>query len=139
MLVRSTAAVVPQKPHCENETTLFENRPTTSGLEHINENGLKRDSGRQSARKISGQFSKAKMRFQSFFMLMTVQPFFVASSYNAWVKVPTLVSGSPWAGPYAYSRFASSWSTNIASRGPSPALVYSSSGRSPGELPNAAD
>ena len=49
------------------------------------------------------------MRFQSFFMLMTVQPFFVASSYNAWVKVPTLVSGRPWAGPYAYSRFASSW------------------------------
>jgi hypothetical protein len=23
----------------ENETTLFENRPTTSGLDHINENG----------------------------------------------------------------------------------------------------
>jgi hypothetical protein len=34
------------------------------------------------------------MRFQSFFMLMTVQPCFFASSYSAWVKVPTLVSGS---------------------------------------------
>jgi hypothetical protein len=28
----------------------------------------------------SGQFSKAKMRFQSFFMLMTNQPSFFASS-----------------------------------------------------------
>src|SRR6516225_9823369 len=36
--------------------------------------------------------SKAKMRFQSFFMLMTTQPCFAASSYSAWVKVPTLVS-----------------------------------------------
>jgi len=39
------------------------------------------------------------MRFQSFFMLTTVQPFFLASSYSAWVKVPTLESGSPCAGP----------------------------------------
>ena len=43
--------------------------------------------------------SNAKIRFQSFFMLMTVQPSFFASSYSAWVKAPTLVSGSPWAGP----------------------------------------
>ena len=43
--------------------------------------------------------SNEKMVFQSFFMLMTVQPFFFASSYSAWVKVPTLVLGSPCAGP----------------------------------------
>ena len=43
--------------------------------------------------------SNVKICFQSFFMLMTIQPFFFASSYSAWVKVPTLVSGSPWAGP----------------------------------------
>ncbi len=43
--------------------------------------------------------SNANMRFQSFFMLMTVQPCFFASSYSAWVKAPTLVSGSPKAGP----------------------------------------
>ena len=47
----------------------------------------------------SAHFSQAKIRFQSFFMLMTNQPFDLASSYSAWVKVPTLVSGSPWAGP----------------------------------------
>ena len=40
-----------------------------------------------------------KICFQSSFMLMTVQLFFFASSYNAWVKVPTLVLGSPCAGP----------------------------------------
>jgi hypothetical protein len=44
-------------------------------------------------------YSNAKIFFQSFFMLMTVQPFFFASSYNAWVKVPTLVSRRPCAGP----------------------------------------
>ena len=38
-------------------------------------------------------------RVQSFFMLITTQPCFVASSYSAWVKVPTFVSGSPSAGP----------------------------------------
>jgi hypothetical protein len=43
--------------------------------------------------------SNAKTRFQSFFMLMTTQPCFVASSYNAWVKLPILVAGSPSAGP----------------------------------------
>ena len=43
--------------------------------------------------------SKGKITFQSFFMLMTVQPFFVASSYRACVNVPTLVSGRPVAGP----------------------------------------
>jgi len=44
-------------------------------------------------------YSKAKMRFQSFLMLMTIQPSFFASSYSAWVNVPTFVSGSPCAGP----------------------------------------
>jgi hypothetical protein len=44
-------------------------------------------------------FSNEKMVFQSFFILMIVQPFFFAWSYNAWVKVPTLVLGSPCAGP----------------------------------------
>ena len=44
-------------------------------------------------------YSSAKMRFQSFFMLITVQPFFFASSYSAGVNVPTLVSGRPCAGP----------------------------------------
>ena len=39
--------------------------------------------------------SKAKMRFQSFFMLMTVQPSFFASSKSGWLKVPTLVWGNP--------------------------------------------
>ena len=43
--------------------------------------------------------SNAKMRFQSSFMLMTVQPFFCASSYSACGNVPTLVSGRPFAGP----------------------------------------
>ena len=44
-------------------------------------------------------YSNGKMRRQSFFMLITVQPSFFASSYSAWVKVPTLLSGRPWAGP----------------------------------------
>jgi hypothetical protein len=44
-------------------------------------------------------YSNAKIRFQSFFMLITVQPSFFASSYSACVKVPTLLSGRPWAGP----------------------------------------
>jgi hypothetical protein len=51
-----------------------------------------------------GAPSNPKIRFQSFFMLITIQPSFFASSYRSWVKVPTLVSGSP----YAYSRLASS-------------------------------
>jgi hypothetical protein len=38
------------------------------------------------------------MRFQSFFMLMTIHPSFFASSYKSWVKMPTLVLGSPSAG-----------------------------------------
>ena len=33
----------------------------------------------------SGDYSNAKMRFQSFFMLITVQQFFIASSYSAWM------------------------------------------------------
>ena len=49
---------------------------------------------------IGGRYSsKANTRFQSFFILMTVQLFFFASSYSACVKVPTLVSGNPLAGP----------------------------------------
>jgi hypothetical protein len=43
--------------------------------------------------------SNVKIRLQSCFMLTTVQLFCFASSYSAWVKVPTLVSGNPWAGP----------------------------------------
>jgi hypothetical protein len=43
--------------------------------------------------------SNEKIRFQSSFMLITTQPLFLASSYSAGVKVPTLVLGSPWAGP----------------------------------------
>lgn len=43
--------------------------------------------------------SDVKMRFQSFFMLMTVQPLCSAVSINAWLNVPTLVSGRPSAGP----------------------------------------
>jgi hypothetical protein len=39
-------------------------------------------------------YSNEKVRFQSFFMLITVQPSFFASSYSACVKVPTFVSGS---------------------------------------------
>ena len=39
--------------------------------------------------------SNEKTRFQSFFMLMTVQPFDFASSYSACVNAPTLVSGKP--------------------------------------------
>ncbi len=62
--------------------------------------------------------SNAKTRFQSFFMLITTQPCFFAQSYSAWVKVPTLVAGSPWAGPYAFSRVASMWSTSMANRAP---------------------
>jgi hypothetical protein len=53
-------------------------------------------------RKPSPRHSKAKIGkdlFQSSFMLITIQPFFFASSYSAWVKVPTFVAGSPCAGP----------------------------------------
>ena len=39
--------------------------------------------------------SNGNIRFQSFFMLITVHPFFLASSYSACVKAPTLVSGNP--------------------------------------------
>jgi hypothetical protein len=39
-------------------------------------------------------FSKAKIRFQSFFVLMTVQPLLFASSYNDCGKVPILVAAS---------------------------------------------
>jgi len=39
------------------------------------------------------------MVFQSFFMLMTTQPFFFASSINDCGNVPNLVSDRPLAGP----------------------------------------
>src|SRR5262249_13213579 len=38
---------------------------------------------------------KPKIRFQSRFMLMIVQPCFLAMSSIAWLKVPTPVAGSP--------------------------------------------
>jgi hypothetical protein len=44
-------------------------------------------------------FSNGKIRFQSFFMLITVQPFLFASAIKASEKVPTWVSGRPPAGP----------------------------------------
>ena len=50
-------------------------------------------------RKCRRGHSKANMCFQSFFMLMTIQPSFRASLSSACVKVPTLVSGNPRAGP----------------------------------------
>ena len=40
-----------------------------------------------------------KIRFQSFFIEITVQPRCMASSISDWENVPTLVSGSPLAGP----------------------------------------
>ena len=43
--------------------------------------------------------SNAKMRFQSSFMLTTIQPCFFAMSYISWLKVPTDVLGNPCAGP----------------------------------------
>jgi hypothetical protein len=43
--------------------------------------------------------SKEKIRAQSFFMLITIQPFLFASSISDSGKVPNLVSGSPLAGP----------------------------------------
>jgi hypothetical protein len=47
----------------------------------------------------SAYLPQLKICFQSFFMLITVQPFALASSYRACGKVPTLVSGNPCAGP----------------------------------------
>ena len=38
-------------------------------------------------------FSNAKIRFQSFFMLITDQPFFFASAISASLNVPTLDFG----------------------------------------------
>jgi hypothetical protein len=43
--------------------------------------------------------SNATIRCQLCCMLVAIQPFWFASSYSAWVKVPTLVAGHPWAGP----------------------------------------
>ncbi len=45
------------------------------------------------------RYSNAKMRFQSSFMLTTIQPCFLATSYISWLKVPTDVFGNPCAGP----------------------------------------
>ena len=44
-------------------------------------------------------YSNANTRFQSVFMLTTVQARDFASSMSGWPNVPTLVSGSPFAGP----------------------------------------
>ena len=41
----------------------------------------------------------AKMVFQAFFILITVQPSALAVSISAWLKVPILLSGRPSAGP----------------------------------------
>ena len=60
---------------------------------------LRRQRRRNTSAGSENRYSNAKMRLQSFFMLITVQPSFFASSYNACVKVPTLVSGRPCAGP----------------------------------------
>ena len=43
---------------------------------------------------IASPYSNAKMRFQSFFMLMTGQPLLFASSYSACVKAPDQLAGS---------------------------------------------
>jgi len=44
-------------------------------------------------------YPNAKIRFQSFLMLLMIQPiFFASSSYSFWVNVPTFVSGSLCAG-----------------------------------------
>src|SRR5277367_2868619 len=84
-------------------------------------------------------WSKANIRFQSFFMLITIHPCVLASSYMAWLKVPIVVSGSPCAGPYAYSRVASSCITTTDNLAPAPAFVYSRiCWSSAEELPNAA-
>lgn len=72
-------------------------------------------------------------------MLMIVKACFCAMSYIAWLKVPTFVSGNPCAGPYAYSRIASSCITTTDSLAPVPAFTYSSiCWSSLEELPNAA-
>jgi hypothetical protein len=47
----------------------------------------------------STHVSNAKMRLQSFFMLITIQARDFASSISVWLNVPTLVSGKPPAGP----------------------------------------
>jgi hypothetical protein len=46
-----------------------------------------------------GYFSGENTTFQSFFMLMTVQPLCLAVSMSAWLNVPTEVFGRPLAGP----------------------------------------
>ncbi len=39
----------------------------------------------------TSHFSHENIFFQSFFMLMTVQPFALASSYKVWLNLPTWV------------------------------------------------
>jgi len=64
-------------------------------------------------------FPNAKMRFQSFFILMTVQPcFFCLVVQRLGESADLGVAGITWTGPSAYSRFASSCSTSMASRAP---------------------
>jgi hypothetical protein len=46
-------------------------------------------------------YEVVKIVFQSFFMLMTVQPCFFVSWFNFLAKVPTLLSGGPRAGLFS--------------------------------------
>jgi len=63
-------------------------------------------------------------------MLMTVQPFGFAASHGAWVKVPWCRAGRwPAHTHTAYSCRASSCSTIICDRAPSPAPVQHFAGR----------
>jgi hypothetical protein len=71
------------------------------------------------------------------FMLITVQPFFFASSKSALLNVLTSASGGLCAGPYILAVRVVVQHQH-SSRTPSSAVVYSSICRSPMELPNAA-
>src|SRR5664279_340667 len=51
------------------------------------------------AASLLAHFSQLKICLQSFFMLITVQPLALASSYRDCGKAPTLVSGNLCAGP----------------------------------------
>ena len=82
-------------------------------------------------------YSKAKTRFQSRFMLMTVQPFFLASSSSAEVKVPNCCQAGRAPGRRRIlgpRRRATASSTAHRQQLP----VYFSISRSPSELPKAA-
>src|SRR5208337_3064098 len=64
-----------------------------SGVAHTAPNAIRtRDTVRHKLRS-PPSYSKGKIRFQSFFMLITVQPRAFASSISETENVPTLVSG----------------------------------------------